>query len=154
MGKLKELIIKYKEIILYVFFGGLTTLVNWGSYAVLANLFKVDYLVSTAIAWFISVLFAYVTNRTWVFESKAKGVKAISLEIISFFGFRLLSGFMDMGLMYLGVDIIGINHNLMKLLSNVVVVIANYVFSKLFIFRKPKENDEIEVNSIKEETEI
>ncbi len=138
MEKLKALFMKYKEPILYIIFGGLTTLVNWGSFWLLFEIFHIDYLVATALAWLLSVAFAYITNRIWVFESKADTAKAVALEILAFFAFRLLSGGMDMGLMYVGVDLLHINELLMKLLSNVVVVIANYIFSKLFIFRKKK----------------
>ena len=135
---LKSLFVKYKEIILYVFFGGLTTLVNWGLYGLLANVLLVPYLWSTAIAQIAAILFAYVTNRIWVFESKVSGMKGIALEMLRFFGCRGVSFFLDLGCMYVGVDLLHWNDMWMKLLSNVIVVLVNYVFSKVFIFRKPK----------------
>lgn len=138
---LKSLILKYKELILYVFFGGLTTLVNWGLYALLADILKVPYLWSTAIAQIASILFAYVTNRIWVFESKVKGFRGIAMEMAKFFGCRTASFFLDLGCMYVGVDLLKINDKLMKLLSNIIVVIVNYGLSKLFIFRKPSKRD-------------
>lgn len=140
MNKIKQLCIRFKEPILYALFGVGTTVVNWGSFALLTKAFGVNYLVATAVAWFLAVIFAYVTNRIWVFESKNTGFKAIVKEMLSFFGFRLLSGAMDVGLMFVGVDLLGIDELAMKLISNVFVVIINYVFSKLFIFRtKPDE---------------
>lgn len=135
----RALFTKYKELILYVFFGGLTTLVNWGGYWVLADLFHVPYLWATAIAQILSILFAYVTNRVWVFESKARGLLPVLGEMLRFFGCRALSFVLDLACMRVGVGVLHINDKVMKLLSNVIVIIVNYVFSKAFVFRKPKE---------------
>jgi len=145
MDQLKQLYTKHKEMILYVFFGGLTTVVN-----IAVNALSVYLLSSTgittatipaAIAWVLSVLFAYITNRKWVFESKKTEPRQVLREVISFFGFRLFSGVIDILFMYLTVDVLLFSNFWMKLLSNVVVVILNYIFSKLFIFKKenPKE---------------
>lgn len=139
MKLLKSLFLKYKELILYVFFGGLTTLVNWAGYWLLADVFRVPYLWATAIAQVLSILFAYVTNRIWVFESKAKGFSAVFWEMVRFFGCRAASFVLDLLCMRIGVGGLHVNDMVMKLLSNVIVVIVNYVFSKLIVFRKPKQ---------------
>lgn len=139
MENVKSLFLKYKELILYVFFGGLTTLVNWGSYWILADLFHVPYLWATAIAQIASILFAYVTNRIWVFESKAKGFSAVMWEMLRFFGCRGVSFVLDLLCMRVGVGGLHINDKVMKLLSNVIVIIVNYVFSKVFVFRNPRK---------------
>lgn len=139
MKLLKSLFLKYRELILYVFFGGLTTLVNWAGYWLLADVFRVPYLWATAIAQILSILFAYVTNRIWVFESKAKGFSAVFWEMVRFFGCRAASFVLDLLCMRIGVGGLHINDMVMKLLSNVIVVIVNYVFSKLIVFRKPKQ---------------
>ncbi len=139
MKLLKSLFLKYRELILYVFFGGLTTLVNWAGYWLLADVFHVPYLWATAIAQILSILFAYVTNRIWVFESKAKGFSAVFWEMVRFFGCRAASFVLDLVCMRIGVGGLHINDMVMKLLSNVIVVIVNYVFSKLIVFRKPKQ---------------
>ncbi len=139
METMKSLFLKYKELILYVFFGGLTTLVNWGSYWVLADVFHVPYLWATAIAQILSILFAYVTNRVWVFESRAKGFTAVFWEMVRFFGCRGASFVLDLVCMRVGVGGLHVNDKVMKLLSNVIVIIVNYVFSKVFVFRKPRE---------------
>lgn len=139
MKLLKSLFLKYKELILYVFFGGLTTLVNWAGYWLLADVFHVPYLWATAIAQILSILFAYVTNRIWVFESKAKGFSAVFWEMVRFFGCRAASFVLDLLCMRIGVGGLHVNDMVMKLLSNVIVVIVNYVFSKLIVFRKPKQ---------------
>lgn len=139
MKLLKSLFLKYRELILYVFFGGLTTLVNWVGYWLLADVFHVPYLWATAIAQVLSILFAYVTNRIWVFESKAKGFSAVFWEMVRFFGCRAASFVLDLLCMRIGVGGLHVNDMVMKLLSNVIVVIVNYVFSKLIVFRKPKQ---------------
>lgn len=136
LAKIKELLKRYREMVLYLVFGGLTTLVNIASYALFADGMGIHYLVSTVLAWVLSVLFAYVTNRIWVFQSKRTGVKGILLELGLFVGFRALSGVVDMAAMYAGVDLLHIDDLIMKILSNVIVVILNYIFSKLVIFRK------------------
>ncbi len=127
--KVMVLFQKYREMILYLVFGGLTTLVNIFSYFVLTDLGHIDYLVSTAIAWVLSVLFAYFTNRVWVFQSTASGAGALFKEMGSFFACRLFS---------LCVSILGWPDKLIKILANVLVIILNYLFSKLFIFKKGK----------------
>lgn len=137
--KITNLIKKYKEVINYLIFGVLTTLVNILSYELFTKVFHVDYLVSTVIAWILSVAFAYITNKIFVFESKTNTKMEILKEIASFVAFRLLSGIMDIIFMYVTVDIFSFNDSLMKITSNVVVVILNYLFSKLFIFKKKKD---------------
>ncbi len=138
---LKSLFLKYKEMILYVFFGGLTTLVNWGLYGLLADILFVPYLWATAIAQIASILFAYVTNRIWVFESKVRGFRGIALEMAKFFGCRAASFFLDLGCMYVGVDLLHINDIWMKLISNVLVILVNYGLSKLFVFRSASRGE-------------
>ena len=139
MEKCKELFRNYKELILYVFFGGLTTVVNWVGYWLLADLLHLPYLWATAIAQIAAILFAYVTNRIWVFQSKAKGLGPVLGEMVRFFGCRGVSFVLDSSCMRIGVGALGINDMVMKFLSNVIVVIVNYVFSKLIVFRKPKQ---------------
>ncbi len=135
MNKLKELFLKYKELILYLFFGGCTTLVNIVSYYICDRM-GISTVISTVIAWILSVVFAYVTNRIYVFESKAIGFNAILKEIISFFTCRLATGIMDLGIMVLFVDLLHFNGLLIKILSNILVVMSNYILSKLVIFKK------------------
>ncbi len=138
---LKSLFLKYKEMILYVFFGGLTTLVNWGLYWLLADLWSVPYLWSTAIAQIAAILFAYVTNRIWVFESKVHSFRGIALEMAKFFGCRGASFFLDIALMYVGVEFLHMNDKVMKLLSNIIIILVNYGLSKLFVFRSSLKKD-------------
>ena len=132
---MKELWLKYKEVIAYLFFGVLTTVVNFIVYFACTDLFHIHYLISNVISWVAAVLFAYLTNRKWVFESKVTGKAAIIKEFTAFVSCRLFSGVMDLGIMFVGVDILGISDKITKFLTQVVVVVLNYVFSKLIIFK-------------------
>ena len=96
----------------------------------------INYLVANAISWAAAVAFAYITNRTWVFKSKVKGFSAIMRQISTFVGCRLLSGVMDMAIMFISVDMVGIPDGVAKFITQVMVVVLNYIFSKLIIFRK------------------
>lgn len=133
---MRNLFQKYKEIILYIFFGGCTTFVNIAAYYVCAYILGMSVLTGTAAAWLVSVLFAYITNRQYVFNSGAKEFRKIIKEMTSFFGCRLLTCGIDMFLMYVCVEILSMNDMLMKILSNILVIVINYIVSKLFIFKK------------------
>ena len=130
---MKELLMKYKEIIMYLVFGVLTTVVNIVVYFLSAELLHINYLISNALAWFLSVLFAYITNRKYVFDSKNN---QIIKEAISFFGSRLATGIMDMVLMWFLVNFNIVNDVVAKVVVNVIVVILNYILSKLVVFKK------------------
>ena len=137
-AKIVELYQKYKEVFWYLVFGVLTTMVNFITYYPLRFL-GVHYLAATALAWFVSVLFAYITNRRWVFASQATGLKNILKEAGLFFGGRLFSGGVDMALMAVFVDWIGWSDKIVKVPVNVLVIVLNYVLSKLIVFRRGKE---------------
>lgn len=152
MNTLKNLIIKYKELIIYGIFGVGTTLVNFLTYKLFNVLLGVEYyLVSNIIAWFVSVIFAYVTNKLFVFESKSWKLKVVAKEVPSFFAARVFSFLVEeaglfllvdiLGMEDFGVDILGftISGNMIsKVILAVVVVVLNYFFSKFVVFRKKK----------------
>ena len=133
---LSELFQRYKSQILYLFFGGCTTLVNVAVYGLCAHMANLSTTLSIVIAWVASVLFAYLTNRTWVFDSQAHTAEEILREIGSFFLGRSATGVLDLAIMYVCVDRLGLPDMPVKLLSNVVVIVLNYVISKLIIFSK------------------
>lgn len=137
--KFRELFEKYKDLIPYAVFGALTTLVNIVAYWLFAHPFGMPVLVSTIIAWFLSVLFAYVTNRKWVFHSEADTVKAVLKEIVSFFACRIGTELVDLAAMFIFVDLLHMNDMAVKIIANVVVIILNYAASKFVIFKHPKE---------------
>ncbi len=126
---------KYREALLYLFFGGCTTLVNIVAFYIVRK-FGVSTYITNIIAWFLSVVFAFITNKLFVFESKNTSIKDSFKECFSFFLFRVISLVFDMGIMYLLIDLLNINEMVSKVFSNIFVVIINYVFSKLFIFKK------------------
>ena len=149
MKKILELYKKYKEIINYMIFGGLATLVNFISYYIFARTLNVDEVISSSLSWFCAVLFAYVTNKLFVFESRKNTKREMIKEMISFFLARILSGALcDVGTFALMVKVLNINDIIAKLVTQVMVVIVNYIFSKL-IFKK--ENKNIIKESISEE---
>jgi len=133
---MNEIFKKHKEFILYMFFGGCTTIVNILVYYVCTRLINLKTVESTVIAWCMSVLFAYVTNREYVFASNKHTFKDIISEIVSFVGCRLLSGIIDLSIMYVCVDLIGIDDMVIKIISNIIVIVFNYVASKLIVFKK------------------
>ena len=134
--RISALLQRYKSQILYLFFGGCTTLVNVVVYGVCAHMAALPTTVSTVIAWVVSVLFAYITNRTWVFESRAHKASDILRELWSFLICRLATGALDLAIMYLCVDRFGLPDMPVKLLSNLLVIVLNYIASKLIIFSK------------------
>lgn len=161
----KELFTRYREIIMYVIFGALTTLVSIVTYFIVRCIFpneesvpevlKWTYrlnfsggdsstVLPNIISWVVSVTFAYITNRIWVFKSKVSGFAKNIVQALSFYGARLLTLFVDLILMFLLVNLPNIHNGFYefcaKVFSNIVVLVLNYVFSKLFIFRKGKED--------------
>ncbi len=169
MDKIKALFVKYKEIIMYIIFGVLTTLVNWVVYTVLIKIFggaaesetvmfalfgkditmKIFYIfIANFVAWVAGVVFAFVTNKIWVFESKSWRFGLVMKELWLFVAARLLTGVLEWfgvpALVAAGLDqpLFGIDGFLAKVIVSVIVVILNYVFSKLIIFRKKKDQTE------------
>lgn len=152
MKKLKALFWKYKEPILYVFFGGLTTVVNYIIYFSCTAGLKFGWSAATVLAWVGAVLFAYVTNRKWVFESRTKGARKVALEFLEFVAAQLLSLGMEWVTLKLLLDILHMNTYVYaslpvgefaaKTVAQVIVIVANYVFGKWFVFRKKKPKDE------------
>lgn len=126
---------KYSEILWYGFFGVLTTLVNIISFALLDKT-GLNVYFSNLLAWLFSVLFAFITNKLFVFDSKDFTFKVFFKELVSFFFFRIVSLGIDMAGMYVCLEAIKLNKMISKIIVNVVVIIANYIFSKLFIFKK------------------
>ena len=143
LKKLQPIYAKNKEMLLYLFFGVLTTAVSFVtaglSKAVLEGFTDSKDIVSTAstvFSWVCAVTFAYVTNRVWVFDSEAKGVKSVFSEAISFYGGRILTLLVEMGMMWLGYSLFGFNYWITKITANIVVLILNYIISKLIVFKK------------------
>ena len=131
----KDLYSKYKDVIPYAIFGVLTTIVNIVTYYVAAHFLKMPIMISTMLAWFLAVLFAYITNRKWVFHSSADTPGRILAEIIAFFSCRIATGIVDWLCMWIFVDLLDFNDVIIKAMANVLVIILNYIASKLLIFK-------------------
>ena len=136
MKKLLSLFRKYEEVISYLFFGGLTTLVNYIVYLPCYNLLHFSGAVSNAVAWVVAVAFAYLTNKPFVFKSYDWSLKAVIPELTKFVGCRIGSGLAETAIIFLAVDLLSFDGNIVKILTSVLVVILNYVASKLVVFRK------------------
>lgn len=124
-----------KEIVSYLIFGILTTLVNIVTFWLLNKIIGMDYRVATTIAWIISVIFAFITNKLYVFNSKTTGIYSLFKELFSFLFFRLLSYFLDLSLMIILIEFIKADSLIAKITANVFVVIFNYFASKFVIFK-------------------
>lgn len=132
--KLLSLYRKYRELIVYVFFGGMTTVVNFAVYWPCYNLVHMSATVSNIIAWCAAVIFAYLTNKPFVFRSNDWSMATVIPEFSKFVGLRVGSGAIETLILWLTVDILGWNGNLWKILVSVIVVVLNYVFSKFLVF--------------------
>ena len=134
--KLKRLIEKYRSTVIYLVFGVLTTAVNYIVYLPCYNLLGFSATISNMIAWVVAVAFAYLTNKPFVFRSHDWSAKTVVPELTKFVGSRIFSGALETGIIFVTVDCLLWNGNIMKLITSVLVVILNYVASKLLVFRK------------------
>ena len=148
MKKIKRLLLKYKEVIMYLIFGVATTLVNWVVYSLLMKTSAVNMTISNAIAWFTAVVFAYITNKLFVFESKSWNVAEVWKEVVKFFGARIATGVVEIGglplLYYIGVkqSLFGVEGFVAKIFVSV-MCLAKYLYSikrinKHVLYRKIK----------------
>ena len=140
--KIKEITKKYEEIIAYLIIGALTTLVNILVYYLVTHTFlnpgdKLELQIAEIISWVVAVLFAYYTNRKYVFRRKNN---ATAKEAISFFASRLSTLLIEMVIMYIFVSELKFDDKIIKIIAQVVVIVLNYVFSKFIVFKKEKNS--------------
>ena len=135
---LKRLLAKYGDILSYLFFGGLTTAVNYAVYLPCFNWLELSAAASNAIAWAAAVLFAFLTNKPFVFKSHDWSAKTVWPEFAKFVSCRIGSGVLETVIIFVTVDLLSWNGNWMKLATSILVVILNYFASKLLVFRKEK----------------
>ena len=133
--KIKDLTGKYRDVLIYLVFGVLTTVVNYVIYLPVYNVLGLSAALSNAIAWVGAVVFAYLTNKPFVFRSHDWSMKTVVPELTKFVGCRVASGVAETLILLVTVDVLHWNGNLWKLLTSVIVVILNYIGSKLFVFR-------------------
>ena len=141
MSKIKELLVKYKELILYAIVGFLTTVISFGAQYIFEDLLLLHTSISTAIAWFISVLFAFVASKLFVFEKTSLEKRSWAVEMLLFFGSRAGTGLMEVASMTIFVGFCGFNNWIVKIITTVVLLVLNYILSKFLVFRKRKKKD-------------
>lgn len=136
MDRLIVLFRQHRDVIAYLFFGVLTTAVNVISYHILYNILSIGNDLSTVIAWILAVLFAFFTNKPFVFRSRDWSWNVLLPEARDFFACRIGTGILEFVLMHIFVTRLCFNGVLMKLLVNILVIILNYVGSKFLVFKK------------------
>ena len=133
---IKNLVKKYWELLLYLLFGVLTTLTNFVIYLPLYNYCNFSAAVSNGIAWCAAVFVAFLTNKPLVFKSYDWSLKVVVPELVKFVGCRLFSGILETVMLWLTVDLLNFDGNIWKIVTSIVVIILNYIGSKLFVFQK------------------
>ena len=133
---------EHYDFFLYFTVGVLTTVVNLVIYFALVNLTAMDPYTSTAIAWVVAMLFAFFVNKIWVFKDKDWSPKHAAYQFVTFAAARILSFCIEELVLFLGIELCHINENVIKIPTQIIVVLINYVASKLFIFKKKKPEDE------------
>ena len=136
MEKIRKLIEKYYDVLAYLFFGVMTTVVNYIVYLPCYNLLQISAAVSNVIAWVFAVAFAYLTNKPFVFKSNDWSAKTVIPELGKFVGSRIASGALETAIIFVTVDLLCWDGNIMKLVTSVIVVVLNYISSKLLVFKK------------------
>lgn len=136
MEKILALMKQYRSVIVYLVLGGMTTLVNMAVYYVCYEHMGISSDLSTVIAWVAAVVFAFFTNKPWAFDSHDWSFKTVMAEAKRFLGCRLGTGLIELAMMHVAVEMLGWPGTPMKLLVGVVVVVLNYIGSRLMVFRK------------------
>ena len=131
----KKYYTKYREVINYLIAGVLTTIVSIISFELFKNIFKIHYIISNILSWTVAVIFAYIINRRFVFNSKTTDKQKIK-EFINFIACRIATLVIETAFLYLMVDIIKINTDIAKLIAQFITIVLNYIFSKFFTFKK------------------
>lgn len=127
--------VRYKEVVLYLFFGGLSFLLNLIIYELSINLLGINVLVANVISWLVATLFAFLTNKLWVFQVKTYDKRRFIGQLASFLSGRLITLLLEEGILFLFVTLLKLNSMVIKIVAQVIVIILNYIFSKLWIFR-------------------
>ncbi len=127
--------LKYKEMLLYLFFGGLAFVVSVATYSLFNMALHINELIANIFSWIITVLFAFFTNRIWVFQSPTEGAAAFLRQMISFYGGRVITLIIEEAILFVFITLLSFSSLGVKIAAQVVVIILNYVISKLIIFR-------------------
>ena len=127
---------KYKELLLYLFFGGLSFIVSIATYALFNVGMNINELIANVLSWIITVMFAFLTNRVWVFQSTTNGVAEFVKQMLVFYSGRVITLVVEEVILLVFITWLGFNSMLIKVIAQVIVILLNYVISKLVVFRK------------------
>lgn len=141
MNNIIKIYKKNEEAINYLFWGGATFVLGTGLFYVFANVMKLHTQIANVWSWIICVIFAYLTNRTFVFKSKVKGLKNIIMEFKDFVAARVLTLVMENAILFVMIDLLTFHNMIAKIVGQVVVIVSNYFLSKLWIFKNKKANE-------------
>lgn len=141
LGFLADFYEKHLEGMRYLAFGFFSTVINIVTFK-LCKMAGIGTIISNVIAWIVAVVFAYLTNKAIVFESKTESMKSLFKEFVSFIGARVFTLVVETIFLKVVIDILGYNEILMKIVSNIIVIILNFIFSKVFIFNRDKSKEE------------
>ncbi len=126
---------KYKETLLYLFFGGLTTVVSILLFALFNVSFQINALIANILSWIISVAFAFFTNRIWVFSAPTYTISEFITQMVNFYGGRVVTLFIEEGILFVFITYLGFNTMIVKIVAQIIVIILNYIISKLWVFK-------------------
>lgn len=135
-AKLKALVLKYRNILIYIIFGLVTTVVNYLVYLPLYNFLEISAAISNMLAWFVAVIVAFFTNKPFVFQSNDWSLKTVIPEMFRFFAMRVASGLTETVIIFVTVDICHWNGNIWKIITSILVIVLNYIASRFFVFHK------------------
>ena len=138
MNKLVNIYNRYREQILYLVFGGVTTLISIITYAVFTELADINILIANILSWIISVAVAYATNKSVVFCSDKKGATQVLTEALSFYAGRLLTLLIEEAILFVFIDLAKLPNMPVKIIAQIIIIVLNYIISKVFIFKKTK----------------
>lgn len=130
---------KYKSILLYLFFGGVSLVINIALFIVLVNIICLDALISNVVCWIVCVIFQFYTNRTWAFEGRVDTKSAFLKQMISFFGSRGFTLLVEETILAIFIEGLSCDAAIIKIIAQFVTIVMNYILSKMFVFRKKKE---------------
>lgn len=133
---------KYKSVLLYLFFGVLTTAVSIVSFFLIGTVAGVNLHIANTASWVLAVTFAFITNRIWVFDAKCESKKEFFIQARDFYGGRLATYFVEELIFIVFVNLLAFNQDIVKIVAQFVILVLNYVVSKFFVFRKNKKGDE------------
>ena len=134
---------KHKEVLLYLFFGGLAFIVSIVSFFLLIKYTAMNELVANVLSWIITVTFAYLTNRTWVFDAATENRKELLNQIWKFFSGRIVTLVIEEAILLVFITWLGLNSMVVKIVAQVIVIVLNYVISKLFVFNKSSQDNKM-----------